>query len=305
MKKLILIIWAFGLLLNATDKKQLLPDTNLVPGESYYGTGKYIEYIHGNMPLVLTAPHGGYEKPENIKDRTKSSVKQDKRTLEMTLEISDVIFKLTGKRPYLVINNLHRVKLDPNRNEEIAVQGDSLARIAFNEFHEFIELAEKSVYNIWNTGFYIDIHAHRSKNRKIELGYLLDGEVLSLSDNDIDDPFFVQNSSIRNLAAHSEYSFSNLIRGEVSFGAILSKSGWEVLPSPLQHEPTSEKYFAGGYNTTIHAAPEKYNFNGFQIETHWDGLRDTDENMKRFCTDFVYALRDYLMLHYKIDITTF
>ena len=286
---------------------EVRPDSSLEKyesGKSYFGTNKYIEFIAGNLPIVLSAPHGGYELPDEIKDRELSSVRQDKKTLELTLMIKDEFLELTGKTPYLIINRLHRKKLDPNREKRIAVQGDSLAEIAFREFHDFIDNAERDVYDKWKKGLYVDIHAHRSMKRYIELGYLIDYEVLSLPDGFINDELFIQKSSLKNILKDSDYSLSDLIRGDVSFGAILSNYGWKVLPSPEFKKPVGEKYFSGGYDTEIHAGTEKYNFSGFQIETHWTGLRDNDENMQKFVKDFVLSIIEFMKLHYKISIDT-
>ena len=302
MKNLVLILFINSIIFSQA-KNNLLPDTTLVPGKSYFGTENYIEYIHGNLPLVFSAPHGGYDKPEEMSDRTRSALNQDIRTLELTLELSKQLYELTGKYPYLVLNKLHRIKLDPNRELEVAIQTNDDALIPYNEFHEFIDLAEEDVFKQWGTGFYIDIHAHPYKDRKLELGYLLEAELLFFSDTDIEDDLYIEKSSIKNLVRKSPYSFSQLIRGNVSFGSMLEKRGWEVVPSPSKPEPDDENFFSGGYNTAVHGATEKYNFNGLQIETHWDGLRDTDENMQRFCHDLAKVIIEYLKLHYDIDLT--
>jgi hypothetical protein len=44
-----------------------------VPGQSYFGRNNYIEYIAGNAPVILTAPHGGALTPGSIPDRTASA----------------------------------------------------------------------------------------------------------------------------------------------------------------------------------------------------------------------------------------
>ncbi|MBU1101804.1 MAG: hypothetical protein KKA84_15510 [Bacteroidetes bacterium] len=284
-------------------KGELLPDSCLIPGQSYFSTGGYSEYVHGNLPIVLTAPHGGYDKPEEINDRTRSALNQDIRTMELTRELSKRIYEVTGKYPYVIINKLHRIKLDPNREKEVAIQGDSLAGLAYDEFHELIEIAEKDVYANWGTGFYIDIHAHPYKDRRIELGYLLEAELLFFSDEELNDDLFVEKSSLKNLAKISEYSFAELLRGEVSIGALLENKGWPVLPSPKKPKPKDQFFFSGGYNTVVHGTKSEYNFNGMQIETYWDGLRDTDENIRKFCVDYTDVIIEFMKRHYKIDLT--
>jgi N-formylglutamate amidohydrolase len=42
---------------------------NTIPGKSIFGTNKFIEYRVGNIPVIITAPHGGKDIPENIPER--------------------------------------------------------------------------------------------------------------------------------------------------------------------------------------------------------------------------------------------
>ena len=44
--------------------------TVYTPGQSYFGRNGYVEYIAGNAPVILTAPHGGTLTPASIPDRT-------------------------------------------------------------------------------------------------------------------------------------------------------------------------------------------------------------------------------------------
>jgi hypothetical protein len=271
--------------------------------KSEFGRKEYIEYIPGNCPIVLSAPHGGYNKTDEINDRTRSALNQDLQTLELTLDLQKEFYNATGRYPYVIINRLHRTELDPNREYEVATQGDSIAAIAYNEFHSFIDGAEKDVFEKWGTGFYIDIHAHPYKDRKIELGYLLEADLLFFSDDELNDDLFIEKSSIKNFIKKSKYTFADVIRGKVSLGAMLEKHGYPSMPSPCKPEPKDQYFFSGGYNTAVHAAKLEYNFNGLQIETYWEGLRDTPENINKFSKVFVEVLIDYLKLHYGMDLT--
>ena len=63
--------------------------------------------------------------------RCVAATNQDKYTKELTLEIRDELYKLYGKYPYVVINELARWKLDANRDIEEAAMGNSAAEEAF------------------------------------------------------------------------------------------------------------------------------------------------------------------------------
>ena len=63
MKKVfgtIMALWLLGLSTNAQ---------TFIPGNSYFGKDKYIQYIAGNSPIILSAPHGGYLVPSTFPDR--------------------------------------------------------------------------------------------------------------------------------------------------------------------------------------------------------------------------------------------
>ena len=51
-------------------------DTNLssyTPGTTYWGRSNYTEYIAGNLPLIISAPHGGDTNPAELPNRTNTS----------------------------------------------------------------------------------------------------------------------------------------------------------------------------------------------------------------------------------------
>ncbi len=273
-----------------------------VPGNSYFGRNNYIEYIAGELPLVISAPHGGYEKPDKISDRTKGSVRQDKKTLETILAVKDAIHGMTGKYPHIIINRLHRVKLDPNRTLDIAAQKDSIAAISYKEFHEFIDIAQRVVEKDFGWGLYIDLHAHMHKESRLELGYLLESEILYLNDEDLNDDLFIEKSSLKNLMENTTYTFSEVIRGKVSLGALFCKYNYPAIPSPEIPAPSSEFFFSGGYNTQVHGSQPHIKFDGIQLELYYDGIRDSRENIAKFSEAFVKIISEYLKIHYGYNL---
>ena len=57
------------------------------PGQTYFGRNKYIEYIAGTLPFVLSAAHGGRDKPEELPDRVKGTFAFDTNTQELARAI--------------------------------------------------------------------------------------------------------------------------------------------------------------------------------------------------------------------------
>src|SRR5687767_12327248 len=70
-----------------------IPPGPYVAGQSYFGRNSYIEYLAGNAPVVLTAPHGGAVTPGEIPDRTAAACGGDATTVtdlntrELTLAV--------------------------------------------------------------------------------------------------------------------------------------------------------------------------------------------------------------------------
>ena len=98
------------------------PPAEYVPGRSYFGDGGHVEYIAGDLPLVFAAPHGGTDTPAAIPTRVAGpacgpevTTVRDANTDELVREIRLAFLERTGGQPHVVINRLHRSRLDANR----------------------------------------------------------------------------------------------------------------------------------------------------------------------------------------------
>ncbi len=116
------------------------------PGETYFGTNDYIEYHAGNIPVIISVPHGGYLEPTSIPDRACSGcvTVRDSFTEELAYDINDALPKVFGGHPHIIINKLARVKLDANREIVEAALGDPQAETAWYEYHDFIQASKDS-----------------------------------------------------------------------------------------------------------------------------------------------------------------
>ena len=221
--------------------------TEYVPGETYFGRNQYVEYIAGDLPLVVSAGHGGGEEPVEILRRTYGTLSRDSWTQETTRALRDSIFAyFGGGHPHIVINRLRRTRLDPNREIVEAAQGSEFAEQAWREYHGFIRVARECIEEDHGHGFYVDMHGHAHPVPRVELGYLLTGTDLSRSDAQLNAPRFREQSSIRTLARTLELSFSDLVRGPESLGAFFSQERVTTVPSPLIPDPDGEPLLRRG-----------------------------------------------------------
>jgi len=124
---------------------------------------EWVEYLPGDLNLIITVPHNGEEKPEGLEDRKDGykdkkglrhfpgtdnpeemdsedevcevSLGADLFTRSIAKKVSKKLEELNGQKPHIIISSLHRSKMDPNRNEEEGAQGRELAQCAYREFH--------------------------------------------------------------------------------------------------------------------------------------------------------------------------
>lgn len=267
------------------------------PGVSYFGRGGYVEYIPGTLPVVLSAPHGGALRPGEIPDRSFGIVDSDRNTRELTMAVRDAWIDETGAAPHVVISHLHRSKLDPNREIEEAAQGSPFAEYAWTEYHEWIARARTAIASR-GEGMYFDVHGHGHPVDRVELGYLISADRLNGSDASLDGIPTIQLSSIRELGRDSGIPFSQLLRGPTSLGGFLEDEGVPSVPSPSDPSPGADPYFSGGYSTRRHGSiGDGEVVSGVQLEHHFPGLRDTDENRRAYAVDLATAVRLFMLEH--------
>ncbi|KMQ52704.1 N-formylglutamate amidohydrolase [Chitinispirillum alkaliphilum] len=275
------------------------PFTGFIPGESRFGINNYIEYIPGDLPIIISAPHGGNLSLEEIPDRTFGTTVTDAFTVPLTEAIYQELYTRLGRHPHVILCHLARTKIDANRSLYEGTE-HPLAEMAWYNFHEFIDIAKRHAVEEFGAGLYIDIHGHANVLQRVELGYLLNSSDLRLSDEQIGS--LAENSSLRELAKRTPFSFSELLRGEKSLGGLLEQRGFASVPSPQYPDPWYFPYFNGGYNTQRHGSVAGGTISGVQIECNMLGLRDTDSNRQRFAKALSGSIITYMKTHYGIDL---
>jgi hypothetical protein len=268
-----------------------------VPGKACFGRNGYIEYIPGDLPVVISVPHGGALAPAAIPDRTSGTTVTDSNTIDLGRAISAAFSARSARAPHVVIVHLRRTKLDANRELVEAAQGNADAINAWTEYHAFIEQAMAAVRQRSGTGFYIDLHGHGHAIARLELGYLLTAGTLDGTNAQLDAAGIGATSSLRLIASSSPLPFSALLRGPTSLGGLL-EPGVPSVPSPSNPSPGADEYFNGGYSTSRHTAT----LPGLQIESHFEGVRDTAASRAAFADSLVRAIATFLQTHLRLTI---
>lgn len=261
-----------------------------------YGTQRFVEYTPGQGTLIITSPHGGILKPEDMPDRATGVIQMDANTQELARAIAaEVTSRFPSGPPHLIVSHLHRRKLDPNREIVEAAQGAPGAEKAWAEYHRFIEKACDAAVMRHGVGLLIDIHGQAHKGERIEIGYLHKESAMDQADAIINTTAFSEKGSIALIARSTRLPYAELLRGPTSLGAFLQEKGYRCTPSPALPRPV-EPYFEGGYTTARYGRADRRMI-AIQIEANRKGVRDTPESRTRFAKAFVDALDIYFRTH--------
>ena len=276
-------------------------------GQTYQGRNGYTSYYPGNIPLILSVPHGGDITPSEISNRTYGVTVTDSNTVELGIAIRNYFYANYNIRPYVIINNLKRTKLDANRDRVEAAQGNIYAERAFDEFHFYIENAREDIISKFGTGVLFDIHGHGINpdgfnDLRTWIGYLLTSDELDNSNDYIDQNISINDVSIYSLLNSSGQSLSDLLSGPSSLGALFEENNYSALPSPESRSPEGMRYFSGGYNTFRYGTNRNFNFSSIQLEFPFQGLRDTPQSRNLFAATFVELVQEYYLIHLNIDL---
>jgi hypothetical protein len=282
-------------------------DAPYLPGNTYYGRNEYVRYDVGDLPIILSAPHGGKIKPLEIYDRTYGVTVTDYNTRELTETITAVFQSVFGARPHVIINNLSRYKLDANRDVVEAAQGNIYAVRAWEEYHHYIASAKSSIEAQFGYGLFLDIHGHGANpdgyyDMRTWLGYLLTGDELDKSDADINNSIYQDISSIKTLTEVSPEDFVQVLRGPNSLGSLLNEA-YSTLPSTSYPGPEGMFYYSGGYNTHRHGSSEVGGaISAIQLEMPLPGIRENNSQWYDFGLALSAALETYFKVHYNMDL---
>lgn len=261
---------------------------------------QFIEVRTGTLPIILTVPHGGGLKPENVLARRYGVTGTDSNTIPLSELIIEELESRYGGRPHVIISRLHRSRLDPNREIKEAAQGEPTAEAAWHLFHNSADKARDAVMRRHGLGLLLDIHGHRHLDQRVELGYLVTNEQLRPSDAALNaDAALIASTSIRDLDRRSPVTFAELLRGPYSLGSLLEARGFRSVPSSDKPRPgIMASYFSGAYNVAAHGSCNGGTVSAIQVECPWNGIRDKPENQRRFAKALADALGVYFETHF-------
>ena len=230
---------------------------------------QFVKFHQGNLPLILTVPHGGSIKYESLPDRENGIMGIDSKTIKIALKLIQYLKKQNhtlenlNLSPSYVISLIHRSKIDFNREEFIAFnQNSNLAKMIYNYYHQKIAQIIHNNLKTFNNSLLIDIHGFESDKRP--KGY-----------RDVD--IVLGSNNLKSIFGYSvpKKNWGKNIRGKLV--KAFNRAGILVAPS---HHLRREYVLTGGYTTTKYGASNILNSQSIQIEfsdrvrIHNETLRD-------------------------------
>ena len=193
----------------------------------------YLRYGSGNTNLLITAPHGGNVKPIFFPSRKNGVLVTDTYTRRLTERLIEVLGD--NNRPYYMIADIHRSKVDLNRNKETCCEHKRAVEI-WNQWDYVMTRYVNHMKNKYGKGLYLDIHSHNDSD-EFHLGYGLYSKDLMRLRN---------NQKVTGSTMDSLGSPRRLIFGKFSFQCTLENNLFDVF------KPDGKTYFfSGGRNIKV------------------------------------------------------
>ncbi|WP_161554486.1 N-formylglutamate amidohydrolase [Sinomicrobium soli] len=299
---LILLIGALSFTFAPAQGTMQLDISGWEAGQVYFDEDEWTEVITGDIPLVITVPHGGAKKPEGMADRTCKDDRgrivrgTDSYTQEVSRFIREVFQEKYNKQPYIIINHVARSKVDQNRDLHYAACGDEKGMQAWHNFHSAADSALAHAVRKFGYAFYIDLHGHGHSNQRLELGYSLTKGDLQKAFKREDLKKYAAKSSMANyIKKHPDADIWELLFGKHAFGTYIYREGIPATPAVQDPHPAEdESFFSGGYNTRRYTSPDYPDVFGLQIEMHYRKARDSRANIRAFAQSLARAYFDFI-----------
>lgn len=221
-------------------------------------TNRLIEYIPGNIPVVISAPHGGKQTPSGLPNRSGCGTNEEDNNTDILIrEIQKQCYAQMGGYPHIIINNLSRSKLDPNRIESVATCNNAVTVPYFTAYNDFIDDAVANIMTDYGKGLYIDLHGQSHTPVRIDVGYNISTSTLDagpLSNS-------INYSTIENLKNNNlqNLTLDELVRGSDSFGQFFQTTGGSYYNTSTYNGSSLQQC---GRSVGYRAVPSNYNTGG-------------------------------------------
>jgi N-formylglutamate amidohydrolase len=226
----------------------------------------------GTLPLLLTCPHEGTQRPRGVPEREDDpdcNVERDSdlETRSITVQVAERLLELCGQSPSVVIAEFRRAHIDANRRPRCAYQVDAAAPF-YDEYHATVrELVDGIRSEHAGLGWLVDLHGSRVLEEDpadVYLGTANGASVRRLLEADPRALF--RHRSLRGMLTAAGYGVS------------------PVLPGTPDPPP-----FAGGYTVQTYGSSHDDGIDALQVEVTFP-IRTNEEARAAFTEQLAQAL---------------
>jgi N-formylglutamate amidohydrolase len=227
----------------------LLGPIALLPGQTERSAEarKLVTVRRGNLPLILSAPHGGRLPIPGDPAReglgvAKFNPVRDANTAELAERVAAAVERRLRARPYLVVARFDRKYLDANRPAPAAYESEE-ARPVYDAYHQALTDACRAVQKKWRRGLLLDIHGQGKRPGTIIRG-TADGKTVTLL--------------LRRFGPAA-------LSGPRSVLGRLERRGYDVFP-PAGSRAREDPRYRGGYTVRAYGSHTAFGIDALQVE---------------------------------------
>ncbi len=142
--------------------------------EKQVGDAPLVFVRAGDIPILLSAPHGGRLAIPDVPERKADGEKQfvttrDDNTAELTMKLAAELEKQLHGKPFVVVAHFERKYLDVNRPAEDAYEVEA-AKLVYEQYHAALGQSCRTIRERWPHGLLLDIHGQAAEPDKIIRG---------------------------------------------------------------------------------------------------------------------------------------
>jgi N-formylglutamate amidohydrolase len=251
-----------------------------MPCSAETATEPFMIARQGELPIVISAPHGGATPLPGVAERQNRGAKQfntgrDLRTLELAEKLVAAIERELGQAPFAVIAKFERKHVDANRPAADAYDapGAGGQKRVYDAYHRALADARAQVLATFGRGVLLDIHGQGREA----------------------DAIFRGTNNGRAVAHLVRRSGDAAVRGPKSIFGLLASKGYRIIP-PLV-AGAREDQLDGGFIVQTYGSSRGGTMDAIQLE-FGANLRKT-ENLDKTAGDVAAAVgvfaKEYLL----------
>lgn len=231
--------------------------------------GDLVVAWRGDLPLVISAPHGGRVRVDGGADRTRGVLVRDEDTAELALLAAQRVIDRLGAKPYLVAAQFSRKDADANRPAAEAFEHEA-SGAHWRAYHAALRTAVDECRARFGEALLVDIHGQARQPEVIARG-TRDG---------------------RTMARLRERLGDDWLLGPSSLDSRLAARGHAVVPvTAPDGSRTKETLFDGGHIVATYgaASPDGIDAIQFEFGRQRDDLRGLARDLGDSLAEFLPA----------------